>query len=202
MIKKLLNIKNLIIIVICLVMLMIPNISFAASSDNVSISVILKQTIAGWYYVIKYVCLAIMLVALIMLGIKAAISQLAEDRATLKKMLVFWIIGVVLLVSLEYLIYIAIYFEEFLLEKCSDLGDSLAEIGEYANSPEYEEVTLYESAISKAYELKFTSGTLGMIMYIMLLYYTIKFFFVYLKRYVNVMVLILLRSNCCYHVYF
>lgn len=185
MLKKLLNKNNLIIgiITLSLVILAIPNVVLA---DSYPLSDYLKETIAAWYVFIKYFCLAVMFVVFIALGIKAAFSGVAEDKAKFKEMLIFWIIGLILLLMLDRIIYAVIAIEQYIVEKLRTLGQDI--VGE---STVLQEKSLYESARTKAYEIKFSSGMLGLFMYIVLVYYTFKFFIIYIKRYLNVMILIL-----------
>ena len=85
----------------------------------------------------------------------------------------------------------AINVNEDMVKGSEKLGQSLS------GMKEGQEISLYESVISKAYEIKFKPGTIGMILYIMLVYYAYKFALVYLKRYVNVLVLILIAPIVC-----
>lgn len=185
MLKKLLNKNNLIIgiITLCLVILAIPNVVFA---DSYPLSDYLKETIAAWYVFIKYFCLAIMFIVFLVLGIKAAISGVAEDKARFKEMLIYWIIGLLLLLMLDRIIYAVIYVEQLIVSKLREIGQAIV-----GDSTANQEISLYESARTKAYEIKFSSGMLGLFMYIVLVYYTFKFFIIYIKRYLNVMILIL-----------
>lgn len=189
MTKRLLNKKNLIIVIMLLCMFLLPNISYAAT---VNISTVFNQTVSSWFIIIRYVCLAVMLIGLIVLGIKAAVTTIAEEKATFKATFVHWLICLIIILLLHQFIYALIYTNENIVNGCKDLGEKLSGIDTTTSDDELDEVTLYETAVSKAYELKFTSGTIGMILYIMLVVYTIKFFFIYLKRYINVLILILI----------
>lgn len=189
MTKKLLNKTNLIIVIMLLCMFLLTNVSYAAT---VNISTVFNQTVSGWFIIIRYVCLAIMLIGLIALGIRAAVTTIAEEKATYKTTFVYWLICLIAILLLHQFIYALIYTNENIVNRCKELGETLSGINADTSDDELDEVTLYETAVSKAYELKFTSGTIGMILYIMLVVYTIKFFFVYFKRYINVLILILI----------
>lgn len=189
--KKILNKRNLIFILVALLM----NIAMpvcAASGTNVSINQLLNEKISGWYLLLRGLALASMLVLLVILGIKAALKSSAEQKALLKTMIPDWIVGMVLVFFIHYFMMWAINLNEAAVAKVEGMGQSLS------GMEEGQEVSLYESAISKAYEIKFTSGTIGMILYIMLVGYTCKFVVVYLKRYVNVITLILLAPIVCF----
>ena len=185
MLKKLLNKNNLIIMVIVLTIcfLLIPSTVYAA---NYPLSDYLKQTVASWFVFIKYFCLAVMLIVFLALGLKAAFSGLAEDRANFKEMLIYWIIGIILLSMLEEIIYFIIQVEQNMVSKLREIGIAIA-----GDSVVEQQNSLYESVRTKAYEIRYTSGMFGLLMYMVLVYYTFKFFIIYVKRYLNVMILIL-----------
>ena len=62
-----------------------------------SIMGIIKTTIGQWYYVFRYFSIIAMLLVLIFLGIKLAITTIAEDKAKYKRMLVDWVVGFVII---------------------------------------------------------------------------------------------------------
>ena len=121
MLKKLLNKNNLIImiIVLCLGILAIPNIVYATTYP---LSDYLKETIAAWYVFIKYFCLAVMFIVFISLGIKAAVSSVAEEKSKFKEMIIYWIIGLILLFMLEDIIYAIIHVEQLIVDKLGEIG--------------------------------------------------------------------------------
>lgn len=182
--KKLLNKNNLIIVIVILTLFLIsiPNIAFA----DTNLSNYLRETIAMWYYFIKYFCIAVLLILFIVVLFKGIFSNLAEDKTIFKELLPYFIVGLLLLLFLEYIIYFIIYIEQTIVDKLQTIGYDLAGI-----SVDSEVTSLYESTRTKAYEIKFSSGMLGTLMYIVLVYYTFKFFVIYVKRYINVMILIL-----------
>lgn len=195
--KKLLNIlKNLIIIItLVLILSSIPTSVFAVDSN---LATVMKQKISSWYMIIRAVSLAVMLILLIVLGIRLGVMTVsAYDKALLKRLLVDWIIGLALVLFIHYIMFYTIKINEGIVFKTQNWGMKLSGIDPNSKSDEYDEVTLYESAISKAYELRFTSGTIGMIMYMMLVFYTYKFLFVYIKRYINIIVMILIAPIIC-----
>ena len=170
--KKVLNKNNLIFILILMTLfnLMMPNISYAA---NVSINDVLKETVAGWYIVLRG------------LGIRSA------DSALVKRMLLDWLVGLFLIIFIHYFMVFCINMNQDMVLGSEKMGQKLS------GMKEGQEISLYESVVTKAYEIKFKPGTIGMILYIMLVYYAYKFAIVYLKRYVNVLVLILLAPIVC-----
>lgn len=188
--KKVLNKNNLIFILILMTLfnLMMPNISYAAT---VSINDQVKETIAGWYMILRGLVIGALLILLLVLVIKAAITSSVGDKAILKRMLIDWCVALLLVLFIHYLMIFAINLNENLVADAEKMGQKISGMAEG------QEISLYESAITKAYEIKFLPGTIGMILYMMLVYYAYKFTFIYLKRYVNVIVLILIAPVVC-----
>lgn len=191
MAKKLLNNKNnliIIITIICAVLLTIPTVVLAETGKT--LSQYMKETVAMWYVYVRSLCIAVMLIGLIIVGIKSALSTIAEERAKFKKLLLTWIIGFAILLTIDKVMYAVIYLEQSIVSKLAEFGRNISQ-GDSALTDASQEITLYESAKSKAYEIKFTSGMLGLFMYMVLVWATFKFFIIYAKRYINVILLIL-----------
>lgn len=145
--------------------------------DENSIVYIIKENIAIWYYVFRTMAILIMLIILLYLGIKMAITTVAEKKAVYKQMLVSWIAGFILVFTIHYIMYFIISVNENFISWII---------------PKYEEGTelsLYESVRTKAYSLKATTGTAGLVMYAVLVYYSIRFLLLYFKRYLTIMIL-------------
>ncbi len=135
-----------------------------------------------------------MLFLTFILGTKIASSAVAEERATALKSIPFWLISIILIATLHYIMLYIFNINQEIIDKAREMGKDLSGI----NSQDLDdEVTLYESALSKAYELQFTSGTIGMFLYMILVFFTYKFVIVYAKRFFNVMILILSGPMVC-----
>lgn len=140
----------------------------------------IKTNVAAWYYLFRILAVIIMLLILIYLGIQIALTSATEKKAVYKQMLVSWLGGFIIIFAISYILYGIIELNETFISWVI---------------PKYEdgtEISLYESVRSKAYELKATSGFAGMTMYIILVYYGIRFLLVYFKRFLTVTILALL----------
>lgn len=145
--------------------------------DENGIVYIIKENVAIWYYVFRTMAILIMLIILLYLGIKMAITTVAEKKAVYKQMLISWIAGFILVFTIHYIMYFIISVNETFISWIV---------------PKYEEGTelsLYESVRTKAYSLKATTGTAGLVMYAVLVYYSIRFLLLYFKRYLTIMIL-------------
>lgn len=153
-----------------------------AQIDKNGIIYILKTAIAMWYYTFRVMAIAVMLVVLIYLGIRMAFSTVAEGKAVYKEMVVGWVTGFILLFVMHYIIYAAIIVNEGLVKIIASTQVNLGG----------DEISLYETVRSKAYEIKASTGWSGTIMYMVLVYYSVRFLLIYLKRYFTVALLAIL----------
>lgn len=148
--------------------------------DEDGVIYIIKENVAMWYYIFRIMAILIMLLVLIYLGIKMAITTVSEKKAVYKEMLVSWIAGFILVFAISYIMYAIIHVNETFISWII---------------PKYEdgtELSLYETVRSKAYSLKASTGFAGMIMYIVLVYYSIRFLIMYFKRFLTVIILALM----------
>ena len=76
---------------------------------NGSIAYTIRTSIAGWFYIMRLIASAILLVILVYVGIRMAISTIAEEKAKYKKMLIDWCCSLLLIFVLQYIAIFAIY---------------------------------------------------------------------------------------------
>ena len=150
------------------------------SIDEDGIIYVLKENIAMWYYVFRIIAIIIMLMVLIYLGIKMTISTVSEKKAVYKEMLVSWILGFLLLFTIHYIMYGIIYINETFISWI------------IPDSENGQEISLYETVRSMAYEPKSRTGMAGAVFYIILIYYCLRFLLVYFRRYLTLVILALI----------
>lgn len=195
--NKLLNVfKNLIIILtlvsIAWMLLSASVFAFEESTQEVTLAQLMQSKIAGFYYVLRKLCLSTMLIIFVIVLIKNLFfDNTPENMALFKSTLIHWIVGLILMFSVHYMMIVIVKANEVGVQKAQSFGNQLSGLKEddEANSEEY---SLYEQALSKAYELNIVSGNIGAMLYVILVYYTYKFVFVYARRYINVIALIIL----------
>ena len=154
---------------------------------------IVKDAVAQWYYIFRYFSIIAMLVVLIYLGIQLAITSIAADKAKYKRMLADWVIGFVIVFGIHYFMALILSLNESCLNLiksvCDNLLDELALEFAADNGGAVNAVSLYETIRTRAYEFRIGIGTSGMVMYMVLVYYTIRFAIVYFKRFFTIMIL-------------
>jgi len=172
-----------------------------AAEEGESLVVTIKTSIAFWYYVLRSVSIAVMLIILIFVGIKMAISTIASDKALYKQMLLDWVVGIILVFSIHYVMLLVITLNETLVHMFSNVQVGMVQdamskefdLNKYSNTAGGRvELSLYEAVKTRAYDAKLINGTTGMIMYMVLVWYAIKFSFIYFKRYLTIVILTLI----------
>lgn len=173
----------------------------ADTTSNDSLIIILKKTIASWYYTFRLISIMIMLVLLVFIGIKITIQSSASEKALYKRVLVDWLVGMILVFSIHYIMFFIIQFNEVLVTQISNVAkeENELEIYEYglksrADEPPTNaeiEASMYEQVRTRAYDARMSVGFTGMIMYMVLVFYAWKYTFIYLKRYLTVAILMI-----------
>ena len=170
-----------------------------------NVVLVIRQTIALWFYIMRYIGAAAMLVVLLVLGVKIAITSAAGEKAAYKKMLVDWVVGFIVMFSIHYIMIFIVFVNQAGIDLIKDTAnrvyseDKRVYVSEDASeygSKDYQsktnediEVSLYESVRTRAFDAKLTNGCVGMVLYACLVYFAYKFTFVYLKRILNIAIL-------------
>ena len=150
---------------------------------NGEITKAFRANIAAWYYTMRMIAAAILLVILIYVGIRMLLSTIASDRAKYKKMLVDWITSLCLLFLLQYIIIFVTVINNALVNGLSQLGDaagvdkSIQEIKKYAFSLKHL-IDPYSIAAAVAY--------------LLLMWQTLTLFFTYFNRMLKLAFLVII----------
>lgn len=89
-------------------------------SDSNTIIYTFRVTVANWYYVMRLIALIILMVILIYVGIRMALSTMAEDKAKYKKMLIDWCCSLALVFILHYIAIFIIYCNDAIVAALKD----------------------------------------------------------------------------------
>ena len=143
------------------------------SGDTIpSIAGTLKPFVATWYNVFKVVALVALLVVLVYVAIRMILSSTSKDKAKYKKMLVDWVTAVCIIFVMQYIISITLYVT-------SAISDFFAAsvVGPYG-----EDVLMSEIRNSIGSAPDFMKVFAQIVMYVVLVVYTVLFTIQYLKR--------------------
>lgn len=164
-----------------------------------SIVYTIRLSIATWYNVIRRISIIILLFILIYLGIQVAINTVAGKRAKYKNMLLAWVTGFIVIFSIHYFMILVINVNQYFVDLFEQVNiNAVKEISEVKEDAQDDteietqlkgSATIYETIRTRAYSLKMTEGWPATIMYMVLVYYLIKFLFIYFKRYITVNIL-------------
>ena len=160
----------------------------------------IRATIAGWYTVIRNVVIIGMLVALIYAAIKIAISQPGK-KAEYKSKLIDWIVGFIIVFFIHYFMVAVIAFNNQIvkildpvIQSKTTVDTPKVETGTNSNvtTTDDGQTSLYEAIRIQAYDIKATTGITAAIMYMVLVFLTIRFVILYAKRLFVIAVLIVI----------
>lgn len=166
----------------------------------------IREFVAMWYTIIRLLSMVAMLIVLIAVGLKMTLSTIASEKAVYKRMFVDWVVGMIILFAMHYLIFFIITINETLVNTVKETANSInktqiqfvnagkkgEEEGTQEVTDDEVEISLYEEIRTRAYDARLSVGLSGMIMYITLIYFAIRYSIVYLKRYLTVIVLTLM----------
>ncbi len=153
-----------------------------------SIVYALRSNIAKWYIVIRQICIIVLLILLIYLGIRLAISTVASDKAKYKGMLVAWLTSFIVVFCIHYFMMVVIEINEDLVDVFAGVSQKAIENSDNGTGS----MSIYDTMRTRAYSLKLSEGFPATIFYMVLIYFLIRFLFIYIKRYFTIMILALM----------
>ena len=151
----------------------------------------IRLNLANMYVILRNFSIAGMLLVMLYMGIRMALSNIAERKANYSRMLLDWAVGLCIIFFIHYFMYLVLYINNFFVDIFFRESVTIAQqvLGEGI-----QDVTLYDAIRTKAYSWNFYDGTVGLIMYAVMVYYFVRYLFVYLKRMIAIYVLALYGS--------
>lgn len=165
----------------------------------------LKDTTAKWYYAMRNISIVVLMVVLVYMGIRMLTSSVVSEKAKYKQMLGDWCVAICLIFIMQYIMVFANNFTESIVELFSGVADKNLHIVSIDNPDEKlvaalksaglqdmisddeshinVETNLMGKARLLAQEQNGTPQYVGyVICFIVLVFYTIFFTYVYAKR--------------------
>ena len=93
------------------------------AADADSSTTIIRTQIAKWYYIVRLMAIIILLLILIYVGIRMAISSVATEKAIYKKSLIDWTVSIALVFVLQYIIMFTIQANSAIVSSLKALVD-------------------------------------------------------------------------------
>ena len=152
------------------------------SSGNSTVDDIREQ-VAIWYVAIRNLSAAILAIMVLYVGIRMAISSVAEEKAKYKRMLSDWVVSLVLLFVLHYIMILII-----------NINDSIVAVLASAKGESKEDsLTIMDSLLLKSLgTISFTEQLGYVTIYFMLAFMSFIFFATYIKRMITIAFLIMI----------
>ncbi len=141
----------------------------------------IRQNIAMWYYALRNLSIVILLIILVYVGLRMALSTVAEEEAKYKKMLKDWLVSFILVFLLHYIIIFTIWVNNGLVDIFAKSLSSTSQFGNAIND-----------VLLKAVDIRLSVGMGSAIVYVMLCILTLIFLAMYIKRMLTVSFLILI----------
>ena len=155
----------------------IDNVFDDVRNNENSVINAVKLSVAGWYYALRNIAAVGLLCVLIYTAIRILLSTVAEDKAHYKDLLVDWVKAACLVI-----------FAHVLMMVILNIGDYCVEI--FKNATErFTSIAWVRKQLILDWD---ATQILYLIMYGMLIYYTIVFTISYMKRFLYTMLLIII----------
>lgn len=160
----------------------------------------LRETIASWYLALRSIAVVGLLSVLIYLGIRMLLTSIAADKAKYKKMLMDWVIAICLVLVLHYIMAFALTMAETITAMVSSNANGTLRVVATNIDPHWwsdgktlefsTNLMSYVRFMVQAEDLNVKIAFFAL--YVMLVIYSIRFTWVYLKRVVNMAFLTLM----------
>ena len=142
----------------------------------------LRRAVATWYYVMRNIAAAILLVILMYVGIRMAIATVAQEKAKYKQMIVDWVVSLALVFLMQYIIIFTIYINEALVKA---IGGAVGTIEDVRGA--YTRIGLMAIDITRGVD-----GFAALIVYGLLVWQTLGLLFSYFNRMIKCAFLIII----------
>ena len=163
--------------------------NFNSSDDSVNT---IRQNVAAWYYGIRNLAAVLLVVVAIYVGIRMAISTVAEDKAKYKQMLIDWVTSLCLLFVLHYIMILVIQLNNTLV---STIGKAIKDEGDLNNVAEtFKEIALQGASLNPLEWVNnsFSQGMSTALIYLILELMTLIYLLTYIKRMITIGFLIII----------
>lgn len=151
----------------------------------------LRPILASWYTAIRTLALVGLLSVLVYLGIRMLLTSVAADKAKYKKMMMDWVVAMCLLFALHYIMSFALTMSEVVTSMISTNEDGTVAVYVEQEGKVFD-MTLMNYVRFMIQCTDFKEKIAFLALYIMLVIFSWKFTWTYLKRVVNMAFLTLI----------
>lgn len=141
----------------------------------------LRDIVASWYVAIRMMAIVGLLSVLVYLSIRMMMSGVAADKAKYKKMFMDWLVAMCLLFFLHYIMSFAQTISETLIGMIASTGENIINVNVGNGMTEFS-TNLIGLVRFRMQSVNVIEQLTYLTIYIMMVAYTIKFTWLYLKR--------------------
>ena len=144
----------------------------------------IREGIKTWYYVLRNIAIMVMVIVLMYVAIRMLLNmytESAENKARYKEMMIAWIKALSTLIIMHIIIYTVIAFNTDIIETIKDVA--------HIDDPRLQNLNVI--LLERALDIRLSISFPATILYVMVTFLTIQYFFVYLKRFILVLILII-----------
>lgn len=147
---------------------------------------VIRNSVATWYVSFRNLVIIALAVIIIYIGIRMALSTIPSGKAKYKTMLIGWVQALVIVLVIHWIMILTINTNNGLVDIFEKTSQNImAESG-------YEEDSIYETIMTRAYDLRASVSIPATIMYIIVVIIWVKFLWVYIKRSFTILLLIVI----------
>lgn len=155
---------------------------------------VIKDYFAKIFLLFYMFGIVLFLIGLLINALMAVVESIGSKKAAYKKRAKAWLRAVIEMALLILYIIFILQVHTWIIDSLSNFADKLANSvgGSYMQTDMGRNYTIMETLRTRAYSFKFSVGFPAAIMYIILIWYTFKFFLIYVKRFLVVFFLSIL----------
>lgn len=189
---KFLTIDNIFFNEVALVDINVFDLKTAGDStiSNTNVLLNIRNSVAKWYYAIRNLSIVLGLAVLVYIGVRMAISSIADEKAKYKKMLKDWLVSFALIFVLHYFMIFIMKLNDGIIQVLANTKDLVEEqIG--LQVPLVGE-TLQGKLLIEAFHPLLLRGLCSAILYFILVIMTLLYLIVYIKRFITICILVII----------
>ena len=152
---------------------------------------IIRTSVATWYVAFRNLVIVALAIIIIYIGIRMALSTIPQSKAKYKTMLVAWIQAIVIVFVVHMIMILIINTNNGLINILDEaLQSRMNEMGWTAEGEV--EGSIYDTIKTRAYDVYLSTSIPALIMYIVLIFIKVRFLWVYIKRLITILVLVII----------
>lgn len=151
-----------------------------------SVVYILRTSVATWYVSFRNLVIIALAVMIIYIGIRMALSTIPSGKAKYKTMLISWIQALVIVMVIHVIMILTININNSMVTILDKAATNSMKAGGWI------EDSIYETIRTRAYDFRASVGLPATLMYLVLIFFWLRFLWVYIKRSFTILILVVI----------